>query len=171
MGILNGFGADILSELAAAVIGGVVVFFSQWLRRRYRESQGLFSGTWTQYIFHADQPDQLHKTDEVHCKHVGEVVEADIRRLLPEKERKRAWHFNGRYRDGQLYGHFWAREDQADSKTSRGTIFLRYSENHQEDCFSGYYERLEKVSKGKWGPVEVTIERIPLEWKRPKRTL
>ncbi len=151
---------DILINFVVGVFGGIVLLVLQSIGARLQESRGVFTGNWQQVIVDADESGRVvRKEDLVRCRQKGEVVQADIKRIRPEEQNRRAWYFNGRYRERVLFGHFWAK-DLADR--SYGTIFLRQTSH---DSFSGYYVRQHQVVV-KPDQDTVIIRTIPLEWHR-----
>ena len=114
------------------------------------------TGIWEEIIF--DEKMNIEKRDRVTCKQTGEVIQAEIERLYPERHAGRRWHFQGRYRGGRIFGHFWS---DTPVHLSFGVIYLRSTGGK----LSGYYIRSHKMSLS-WEHDTVEIKIIPLEWRR-----
>lgn len=153
---------EIRLHLLAVLIGAALIEGIQTGWHRFQRSRGALTATWTSWIFDSEAARSVGtaaKKDRVKCYQRGENVEARIERFFPDVGRGRKWSFEGKYKEGVLFGYFWSLDPKF---KSYGTIFLRQI---NEGLFRGYYVRLSKAPINE-DSENVSIARIPLEWRQ-----
>jgi hypothetical protein len=156
--------SEVPTHLIALFVGGVVVGAYKALKNKYLARTQFMTGTWMAEIYPqiAGRSGDPEKKDEVKCIQLGDLVEAEIRRIFPTKDNHKRYHFSGRLKDRVLFGHYYSTTD----RQSYGTIFLML-EGNDDDHFVGNYIRASfKVTGVNRGQVDYPV--VELRWIRQK---
>lgn len=153
---------SIQSELLAALIVGGLSYLlgrgTEFLIKTIKQKQGSLAGNWIQKIYDPESM-KLVKVDQVKCKHMGEKVEAEIIRILPEKDKGRSWFFRGEFVGIELFGTFKNKKGRI---PSHGNILMHLV---ADENFKGHYSKSNFASNNKeMNEFLLCTKQIPLEW-------
>ena len=148
---------DFYINLAAGLVGALILAIVQWLYKYIRERKSPYTGAWRGSIY--DDEGQLVKRDIVRMRQYGDNIKGRISRTYPAELRHRKWSLNGKLRGRQMLGVFWSATQDI---PSHGCWYLTQID---DDHFTGYYLSLHRRLSEEGGlveimePVKVTLER------------
>jgi hypothetical protein len=140
-----------ISEIIAAVAGGLIILAAQWIFERVRERKGGYTGIWEDQIF--DDAGQIVKRDRHDLRQKGNEAFGYIERIFPDDQKHRKWHLYGRFRGSDFFAIFWATDP---SVPSYGCWYVHQTD---DDTFSGYYLRLSDTDHKQVATIPIRLQR------------
>ena len=122
---------ELIIGIASGLIASSIAFIIRTYYLHLQGRRGPLSGTWRQVI-----DEGYRREDAVVCSHSSNGnLKGEIRRLIPEDEKHKAWRFRGRKKGDFIFMIFWNLDDTQNPESS-GTIQLH---EHSPRHLEGFY--------------------------------
>ena len=149
---------EALWGIAGSIVGAVVAIIIKELVTYIKSRRGKLSGEWYQIIY--DEKGEEVKRDIVTCRHIGNKIEGEIRRIYPLGQSYKRWKFEGQVRERLFFGIFWT-TDEIKNPNSYGNLQHNIID---ANTMEGFYIKLILTSDGT--QITQQLKPTPFNWKR-----